>query len=137
VPTDEAAVFVGRVVTVLCAMEGAVGVEGTEVIVICVMAVGDGVPEVFELGADELAPFWLLVAAGLVLATEESWRFGFWPGKVNLGMEIPTLAHSLCRSSNTVCIAVKFEVPDACPTQSAQLKNPIAKFDEQHVAIEH
>jgi hypothetical protein len=79
-------------------MEGEVGVEETEVIVICVMAVGDGVPEVFELGADELAPFWLLVAAGLVLATEESWRFGFWPGKVNLGMEIPTLAHSLCRS---------------------------------------
>lgn len=97
VPADEAGVFVGRVVTVLCAMEGEVGVVGTEVIVICVMVVEGGVAEALELGADKLAPVLLLVAAGLVLATEESVRFGFWPGKVNLGMEIPTLAHSLWR----------------------------------------
>lgn len=95
VPADAGAVFAGDVI-VLCAMVGDVMVGSSAVIVIWLMPVEDGVATVlFEPGADELAAAWLPEAA-LVLATEateESWRFGFWPGKVNLGREIPTDAH--------------------------------------------
>lgn len=70
VPEDEAAVFVGGAVTVLCPMVGAAETGGIEVIVIWLMV---GAAEASEAGADKLGPAGLpLVAGGRVLATEDS-----------------------------------------------------------------